>query len=377
MKLKIVHVLSALDQGGIEKWLVNLTEEFQRLYGTDIQIDILTLLQSGGYYQRRLESLGCRVYHCQFSWWHLPRFMFGLAALFYHQQYDVVHCHADYLSGLILPVACLAGVRARICHVHAIEFVFQKRHPALRYWIGRILRRLSVWAGKDCIGCSSTAIDSYLGGLKVQMRYSVCSCGIQCADYQCAVDMEKQALRKLLKWPVHSRVILHVGRHSEEKNLYYLLDIFAEILRRDNTVICMMAGNGPLTPALQNRATVLGIKDGVHFLGCRDDVSQLMRAADVLLFPSRVEGLGLVVVEAQAVGLRSLIADSLPNEVVVNGDLVNRMSIKMPPKFWAERAMALCDLRSLDPAMCLKVVEASSFNITKSAQTLMNMYIRA
>jgi glycosyltransferase EpsF len=177
-----------------------------------------------------------------------------------------------------------------------------------------------------------------------------------------------------LNWPDDIKVLLHAGRHTEEKNMFFLLDIFAELLSREKNMLCVLAGSGPLTPDLQARAEALGIAEKVRFLGIRDDVPRLMRAADLLILPSRYEGFGLVVVEAQAVGLRSLVADVLPPEVQLIDGLVHRVSLQEPPAVWAERALQLLREPPTDADFCLGAVEASPFSITNSAKTLMELY---
>ncbi len=82
MPLKVLHVLSGLGQGGIEKWLVNLTAEFQRQHGNEVQCEFVTLLSAGGYYQTTLERMGCQVHHCQLVWRKLPGFVYRLTVLF-------------------------------------------------------------------------------------------------------------------------------------------------------------------------------------------------------------------------------------------------------------------------------------------------------
>lgn len=63
---------------------------------------------------------------------------------------------------------------------------------------------------------------------------------------------------------------------------------------------------------MKERCAELGISDKVLFLGVRPDVNELMMAMDVFLFPSLFEGLGLVVVEAQATGLTCVVSENVP-----------------------------------------------------------------
>jgi len=372
--LRILHVLSGLGQGGIEKWLVNLTAEFQRQYGGDVQSEFMTLLSSGGYYEGTLERMGCRVHHCQLAWRNLPDFIRRLAVQLRRGRYDVVHCHADYLSGLVLPVARASGVRGRIGHVHNTKFAFQAPRPLVRHLAGRLLRRMELWNGGWCVGTSSAAIDAYLGVLRNRMRHQVCPCGIPCGEYRAVVSIPKSTIRQSLNWPRDIKVLLHAGRHTEQKNLFFLLDIFAELLSREKNMLCVLAGSGPLTPDLQARAEALGLVEKVRFLGIRDDVPRLMRAADLFILPSLWEGFGLVIVEAQAVGLRSLVADVLPADVQLIEDLVHRLSLQELPAVWADRALQLLREPPTDVNFCFGAVEASPFSITNSAKTLMALY---
>ncbi len=127
-------------------------------------------------------------------------------------------------------------------------------------------------------------------------------------------------------------------------------------------------------PRLQAKARELGISEKVQFLGSRDDVPELMRGADLLLLPSLFEGLGLVVVEAQAVGLRSLISDIIPAEVEVVQNLVHRLALGAPSVKWSESALELLKQPAPEPQVGLRAVEASPFNITNSAKSLMALY---
>jgi glycosyltransferase involved in cell wall biosynthesis len=372
--IRVLHVLSALGQGGIEKWLVNLTAELKRRHQAEVDLEFLTFLRPGGYYQDTLEAMGYRVQHCQLAWRHFHVFLVRLAKLLREGRFDVVHCHADYLSGLILPVARMVGVRVRICHVHSTQFGFQARQPLFRYILGLFLRRMVVWDSGMCVGTSSAAIEAFLHHLKGRISCQVSVCGIACDDYRNAIDKLPRLGNQSLNWMERYKVVLHVGRHSESKNLFYLLEVFEKILNREQDVICMLAGSGPLTKDLKDRARELGISDSVHFLGSRDDVAELMCRANLLILPSLYEGLGLVVIEAQAVGLCSLVADNLPPEVEVVQGLVHRLPCECHPEVWAKRALELLESPLEDRHSALERVESSPFSITNSAQAMVDIY---
>ena len=64
----------------------------------------------------------------------------------------------------------------------------------------------------------------------------------------------------------------------------------------------VFVGNGGLLPALRRRAAALGIDGRVHFTGWRPNVESLMAASEMLVLPSRWEGMPNVVLEAMAAG---------------------------------------------------------------------------
>ena len=86
---------------------------------------------------------------------------------------------------------------------------------------------------------------------------------------------------------------------------------------------------------LQQQAERLGIADKMIFYGVTDRVQNLLWAMDMFVFPSRFEGLGIAVVEAQAAGLPVVCSDNVPDEAVVN-DLVRKVRLGVGADSWAE-----------------------------------------
>jgi glycosyltransferase involved in cell wall biosynthesis len=96
-------------------------------------------------------------------------------------------------------------------------------------------------------------------------------------------------------------VIGTVGRIAPEKNQALLLRAMAPLLGPQVRLI--VAGDGPLLPALSELAETLAITGFAHLLGARRDVPDILNALDVFVMSSDTEGLPLVVLEAMATGL--------------------------------------------------------------------------
>jgi glycosyltransferase involved in cell wall biosynthesis len=99
-----------------------------------------------------------------------------------------------------------------------------------------------------------------------------------------------------------------------------------------------------------------------------------MSGADLLLVPSLAEGLGMVVVEAQAAGLRVLASDNIPGEAVVNSELVTFAQVDAKAEVWANKALQLINLPRLETGKCNQLVKLSPFSIENSAKRLLKLY---
>jgi glycosyltransferase involved in cell wall biosynthesis len=111
----------------------------------------------------------------------------------------------------------------------------------------------------------------------------------------------------------------------------------------------------------------------MQFVGIRRDIERLMLASDVLLFPSRGEGLGMVAVEAQAAGLPILVSDAVPRECVVVPELVRFQRVEAGEAAWAADLLQLAIQHRNIPAANQRVA-ASFFAIEKSARALFQLY---
>jgi glycosyltransferase involved in cell wall biosynthesis len=89
-----------------------------------------------------------------------------------------------------------------------------------------------------------------------------------------------------------------VGRLSSEKGVDLFLDACARLAASGQPFTAVLAGDGPDRAALEARRTQLGLDGRVHFLGVVRNVDALYRQVDLLVLPSRSEGLPNVLLEA-------------------------------------------------------------------------------
>lgn len=160
-----------------------------------------------------------------------------------------------------------------------------------------------------------------------------------------AIDTEKYAFRQEVRAKQRrslgvdgALVVCHVGRLTNQKNPYGLLEIFQSVLKKNANAYLLSIGTGEIEKEVRTYAEKLGIQDRVLFLGKRNDVAELMQAADVFLLPSFYEGLPIVGIEAQAAGLPCVMSDCITKEVDITGN-VTFLSLEKSKQVWAETVL--------------------------------------
>lgn len=117
-----------------------------------------------------------------------------------------------------------------------------------------------------------------------------------------------------------NKIWINVGSIVKEKNHRFLLEVFATYIKDDSENELWMIGDGPLRKHIEEQAKKLGIQQKVKFLGYQKDAVAYIKAADIMVMPSMIEGLPGVILEALSCG-KPVIASSVGGipEVVHNG----------------------------------------------------------
>lgn len=130
-------------------------------------------------------------------------------------------------------------------------------------------------------------------------------------------------------------VVGHIGRFVLQKNHGYILSVFAAFHKIHRDSVLLLAGEGPEEKRIRRRVAAAGLEDSVLLLPPQEDVSALYSAMDVFFLPSRFEGFGMVLLEAQASGLPCVVSDKVSPSSEI-WEYVWRLSLNNPPEEWAE-----------------------------------------
>lgn len=357
--IRILHVVTYMGRGGLETMIMNYYRHMDR---SQIQFDFLVHRDFRADYDDEIEALGGRIYRLpQLIPWSrsyneaLNRFFAS------HPEYRIVHVHQDCLSSVVLKVAEKQGVPVRIAHSHS-----SSQDKNLKYLIKLFYKHRIPAFATQLFACGRDAGDWMFGGAP----YRIINNAIDARKYTYS-PAHRQEMRQQLGIREDAFVVGHVGRFNAVKNHTFLLDVFAQVRRKQQDAVLLLVGEGDLRCEIEKKAESLGLKDGVIFTGMRTDVPDLMQAMDCFVFPSLYEGIPVTMIEAQAAGLPCVISDAVPEESRKT-DLVERIGLQQGAVVWADRI--LTHMGHTRPDTCAAIA-AAGYDIVSNALWLQNYYL--
>ncbi len=236
--------------------------------------------------------------------------------------------HSNLLG---LPLAWLAGVPVRVGTHHGYIEGSSTRLAWLHGWL--INSRLC-----NVMVAVSEQVRAYAiarEGAKSD-KVVVIENGIEPLRVNKLTPADRNALRAEMG-PDGAVLLLTVGRLTVQKGHTVLLDAITQ-LKNEPGVVFVFAGDGPLLAELKQKARQLEITQRVRFLGVREDINELLLAADIFVQPSLWEGLSLALLEALLAGL-PVLATQVEGvvDVVEDGD----SALLVPAKDAAALAAAI------------------------------------
>ncbi len=369
---RILHVLDAMERGGIATWLMTVLRHINR---NAFHQDFLVHTDEPCAYDEEARLLGARIIPCPEHRNIVAYSRTFSRILREYGPYDVLHGHCHRFSGVNLWLAKKANTPIRIAHSHSdLRITANGWGVSRRMYSALMDKALERYATVGLAAGKLAAEDLFGPTWETHPGRRIFFCGIDFSPFHQSYD--RDAIRAEMALDPTDRIIAHVGRFTEPKNLPFVIDVFSQALNKDVNLRLVLIGNGPLQNEIQERASILGLQDHVRFLGSRPDVPRLLSAVDLFLFPSLHEGLGLAVVEAQASGLPCLISQNIPHEADIVPALITRLPLSLSAKGWAEKALSLLSAdRPISPGDALRTAEESQFNIRRSIKELELIYL--
>lgn len=369
-KIYILQLGMTKNIGGMETYLMSQYRKLDKKY---VQYDFVNLSKDDKMaFSEEIKNNGSKIYSVPKRKYHPFLHYYEMMKILFHNRkkykYIVLNtCHLYYIFPLFF--AKIIQIPNRIIHSHnsddEIKISFFRK---ILININKMLMHFSV---TDYWACSEIA-----GKWMFKNRnFRVIHNAINVSDFVYNESI-RQKVRTKLGLLKNEFVIGHVGRFSYQKNHDFLIDVFNEVHRRLPEAVLILIGDAVEDELYLNKAKQkvkeLNLVENVRFLGIRNDVPDLMQAMDCFLFPSRFEGLGIVIIEAQTAGLPCYVSSVIPNEVKIT-NLVDFISLNESPENWAEKIIKNKNYKRKDIS---KEIIKAGYDINTEIKKMQKFYER-
>lgn len=313
--IRILYVNGGImNRGGIESYMMSYYRNIDR---KKLQVDFIVHGFERGAYDDEIESMGGKIFRVTVKSKNYLGNIRQLKKIFNSYNYKIVHSHMDAMSTVVLKVAKECGIPIRIAHSHNTQHLTNNR---IKYLLNEYARKNITKYATHYFACSEPAGRWLFGDMYVDNKHvTYVKNAIPAEQYKFS-DFLRRKIRTKLKIE-EELVVGHVGRFDYQKNHIYLLEVFSRLFEIEPKSKLVLVGDGHLNDKIKQRIEELNIADNVMLLGSRKDVNELLNAFDVFVLPSLFEGLGIVLIEAQANGLKCIASNTTPREVNISGNV--------------------------------------------------------
>lgn len=288
-------------------------------------------------FEEEFLSQGCKIHRITPRYKSVKQFRIDIDRVFAENKYDVFWANKTTLSSSYSVISARKyEVKKVILHSHQSKnmgtFLTLVLHLCNRM---RVCRYVDIKAA-----CSQVAAEWFFGKNTEDVQIFPNAVDVSAYEPNSKQrDMVKEKLGLSGKFLVGS-----VARFAPEKNHAKIIEIFAELVKKNPDAHLILCGTGQLMDATRQLVKEKGIEKSVSFLGARKDMPDIYQAMDVFLMPSLFEGLPFTLVEAQASGIPCVVSDTVSKEAELT-DIIEYLPLDRAPEVWAEHILAWRDYK--------------------------------
>lgn len=354
MKKIIVYGLTER-RGGIESFFLNYKEYLSKFHLDYIKVTPNKLSYEGNFKNSKIFYVPMRKEDAKLR-------RSKIKEIFNTKEYDALWFNSNDLASIdIIKEAKKAGIK---CIGHAHNSRTDRLDRSIRHNINKRL------VNKDFDGkfaCSMSAAKWFYPDYKdATIIYNAIN-----IENHLFSEEKRNNIRKMYEIPRDYMVLGDVGRLEKQKNMSYLIDIFERYHQKNPESCLMIIGNGSQQAELKEYVKTKKLSQFVIFTGEVNNTTDYLSALDVFLMPSLYEGLPVTLVEAQAAGLKCVVADNITQEVNVT-DNIEYLPIKESSiDLWVDDIV-----KSNNRLAEGKKLLGSNFDIKKSASYLEDQILK-
>ena len=354
-KIKLVMIVSDFSINGISTVIMN--------YCRHMDLNRFNIIIMAGVpvhlsYKKECEVIGVRIIELP-SKKQEPRKYYRALWEQLSGGYDIVHIHGNSrVIAAELLLTYMRGIGIRVAHCHNTSC----NHILSHY----LLKPLFNFLYTEGFACSSLAGE----WLFQRRKFKIIPNAFDVARFRFQ-DQDRFEIREKLS--IEDKFLIgHVGGFNKQKNQTFVLEVFKKVAEKEPNAYLLLVGNGPDFERINYLIQEHTYSNRIIVYGETTETEKLYAAMDVFLFPSRHEGLGIALLEAQISGLPCVASDVMPQEVLL-GDQVELLSLDEDLTSW--RNAVLC------PKVCNRekfyeehIEKIKMYDIIVNARSLEKVY---
>ena len=307
--IKVLHVVSAVGGGGIERMLLNYYKYMDR---NEVSFDIVAHKENSKLLENDFVSLGANVFYITAQRTSIRKNRKELRELLQNNKYDVIHFHHGFTS-LGIGVARKYAPEAKlIVHSHNA-----RKEKGIRKIIKFFLSKYVIKKADYYCACGVEAGESLFGkNLVKRGMVNIVNNAIETEKFDFSENF-RQTIRSLYNIKDDDFVIGMVGRMTPPKNPIFILRLIAEIKKTIPNVKLLWVGDGELRERVENKIKEHKIENEVILAGQQKNANEFYNAFDLFILPSLYEGFPVVAIECQRNGCPVLLSNNVPKEAVI------------------------------------------------------------
>lgn len=305
---RILHCLPGnMDMGGIEKFLMSLYENIDK---SKFQFDFIVHKKRKNFFEDEIKNLGGHIYK-------LPNkrknpIKYKKEFLKIIDKYEIIHIHSVYAFTYFEAKWAFNKGKKVILHSHNSDSKFIRKvvhvilkKPQNKYTSLRVAP--SVQSAKWMFPKYWTNVTYLYNGFDInKFVFS---------------KEHRRTIRRKNGFSKNDYIIGDVGRLDWQKDPMFALQMFDKICKKESKFKLVYIGSGSLEEKLKSYVHRHNLSNKVFFLGNISNVNEYLNMFDAFVMPTRYEGLGISLVEAQLNGLPVFVSKGIPKEAIINDNV--------------------------------------------------------
>lgn len=251
------------------------------------------------------------------------------------KKYDVIYYNTLDLANIdfVLLAKIFNKKTIRIIHAHNSQGAEQ----GVRHVLMKVHQLLIGYISDKRYACSKLAGDWMFAG----KDYKVINNAIDLDKFCFDPDRKREMVRQL---GLEGKIVWGtVGRLSEQKNPLFLVEIMKYAHEMNPDIVFLHIGKGELRHEMALKIKEYHMENNYFLLGEKKNVEDYYQVMEKFLFPSIYEGFGFSALEAQAMGIQTIITegDYLTKEVDVKAGCMTYFSLNQTAEEWAKKIMQI------------------------------------